>query len=70
MINTGRDDERFEPGPSTAASTFGTLRASFRQDLMTCRPVYQKLWYIIYKILVEILHTTQLHTRSVPRDFV
>ena len=55
MINTERDDERFQPGPSDSGSTSGTLRASFRQDLMTCRPVYQKLRYIIHKILVEIL---------------
>ena len=62
MINTGRDDERLQPGPWDSGYTSGALWASFRQDLMTCRPVYQKLWYIIYKILVEILsyHTTQL----------
>ena len=45
----------FEPGPAAAGSTSGTLWASFRQDLMSCRPLYQKLWYDFHQISVKIL---------------
>ena len=45
----------FEPGPAAAGSTSGILWASFRQNLMSCRPLCQELWYDFYMILVHFL---------------
>jgi len=45
----------FVPGPAAAGSTSGTLWASFRQNLMSCRPLCQELWYDFYMILVHFL---------------
>ena len=57
--STGR--EGFPARTFRGGSTSGTLWASFRQDLMSCRPLYQKLWYDFHQISVKILATTLLN---------